>query len=45
MGEEEEARTCDVGLFDAFLAEPLGEDVGHGLGRESDGKGEFGIVA
>ena len=38
-------RLGDMGLFDALLGKPLGEDVGHGLGWESDVEGELGIVA
>lgn len=44
-GGIERKRTGDVSLFHALLAEPFGEDVGHGLGRESDREGELGVVA
>lgn len=37
-------RTGDVSLLDALLAEPLGEDVGHSLGRESDMERKLGVV-
>lgn len=43
-GGIERKRTGDVSLFHALLAEPFGEDVGHGLGRESDREGELGVV-
>lgn len=31
-------------LLDALLGQPLGKNVGHGLGRESDGEGELLVV-
>jgi hypothetical protein len=44
-GGKDSGLTGDVGLLDAVLGRPLGEDVGHGLRREGDLEGKLCLVS
>lgn len=43
-GSQTRRLASDVCLLDAFLREPLSENVGHSLRREGDVEWEFGVV-